>query len=244
MQLQSAPFRQPWADLSHKSESFGSDCCVDTFAFAPKAGILVVDDFQPFRAQIKALLEKHPEYRVLGEAVDGVEAVDLAGDLRPDIILLDIGLPRMHGMEAARLIAECSPASKVIFVTQESCGAVAEVALQHHGWGYVVKMDVGRELLNAIETVLRGQRYIPSRFADCAWARELSTDPPDKSPIEVPLLVRANAALASTRAAASSLEHAKRRQEHLIRDNRRGQEDTRREHEDVNRRYSELLERF
>ncbi len=167
---------------------------------ATVARILIVDDFQPFRVELKSYLQHRLECLLVGEAADGVEAVKAAGDLHPDIILLDIGLPGMNGFDAARKIAGCSPASRVIFVTQDTSASVAEAALKCYGSGYVVKTDVGRELLTAVNTVLKGEKYIPRRFAHCEWVKELNAVAPDITTVEVPLFVLANAGLASARA--------------------------------------------
>ena len=180
--------------------------------------ILVVDDFQPFRNQLKAFLQRRPEYLCVGEADNGIDAVQEAECLLPDVILLDIGLPRLSGMHAARQIAECSPASKVIFVTQDANSCVAEAALKGYGWGYVVKADANRELLPAIDTVLKGNKYVSRRFCGCDWAKGLDTIECVSEGAETLQLVRANSALASAHANISKSQALRDTWERLLRE--------------------------
>ena len=96
---------------------------------------------------------------------DGLEAVREAQRLQPDLILLDIGLPTLNGLDAARRIRTLSPASKIVFVTQESSADVVQEALKIGASGYVAKADAGRELIAAVTAVLRGEQFVGSRFA-------------------------------------------------------------------------------
>ncbi len=124
--------------------------------------ILVVDDFKDWRRQVHSLLPARPVWQIIAEASDGTEAVQKAEDLKPDLILLDIGLPKLGGIEAARQIRQCSPSSKIIFLTQNYDLDVARAALDAGAVGYVRKMDAGRELLAAIDAVLEGKRFVSS----------------------------------------------------------------------------------
>jgi len=94
-----------------------------------------------------------------------VEAIELAQALQPDLILLDIGLPKLNGIEAVRRIRELAPQSRILFVSQESSVDVVQAAFNLGASGYVVKMDAGSELLTAVDAVLRGERFVGSRFA-------------------------------------------------------------------------------
>jgi DNA-binding NarL/FixJ family response regulator len=127
--------------------------------------VLVVDDFEPFRRVVCSTLQNKLELRTILEASDGVEAIELAQALQPDLILLDIGLPKLNGIEAARRIRELAPQSKILFVSQESSVDVVEAAFTLGASGYVVKMDAGGELPTAVKAVLRGERFVGSRFA-------------------------------------------------------------------------------
>jgi len=122
--------------------------------------VLVVDDYEPWRRFFCSTLRKRPELQVIGEASDGLDAVHRAQELQPDLILLDIGLPRLSGIEAARRIREVSPKSKILFASDDRSPYVAKEVLSTGAVGYVVKMDAVRELLLAVETVLRGETFI------------------------------------------------------------------------------------
>jgi DNA-binding NarL/FixJ family response regulator len=118
--------------------------------------VLVVEDHEPFRRFVCSTLGKRTELQVICEASDGLEAVQRAEKLHPDLIVLDIGLPSLNGMEAARRIRKCSTESKILFVSQESSADVVREALATGARGYVVKTDAGRELLEAVDAILRG----------------------------------------------------------------------------------------
>ena len=103
--------------------------------------------------------------QVIGVASDGLEAVQKAEELQPDLILLDIGLPSLNGIEVARQIRKLSPKSKILFVSQESSADVVQEALRLGAHGYVVKIDARRELLEGVNAVLRGEQFVSARFA-------------------------------------------------------------------------------
>lgn len=127
--------------------------------------MLVVDDFTFFRELIAGKVRQLRAVQQIFEAEDGLEAVAKAEELRPDLILLDIGLPNLNGIEAAKLIRRCSPNSKIIFVSQESSPEVVRRAFEVAGDGYVVKVDIGRDLVASIKTVLSGRKFLGPRFA-------------------------------------------------------------------------------
>jgi DNA-binding NarL/FixJ family response regulator len=127
--------------------------------------VLVVEDSEPFRKFVCSTLGKKPEFQIVGEAIDGLEAVQRAEKLRPDVIVLDIGLPSIHGIEAARRILRSSPKSKIVFVSQESSADVVREALGTGARGYIVKTDAGSELLEALDVVLRGGHFVGRRFS-------------------------------------------------------------------------------
>jgi DNA-binding NarL/FixJ family response regulator len=127
----------------------------------------VVDDFEPWRRFVCSTLEKAPELQVICEVSDGLEAVQKAEELRPDLILLDIGLPTLNGMEAARRIRKLAPESKILFLSQESSGDVVQEALSLGAWGYVVKVNAGSELLPAVDAVLRDRQFVSRGINDC-----------------------------------------------------------------------------
>jgi CheY-like chemotaxis protein len=127
---------------------------------SPSIRILVVDDYKDWRDQVRSLLRARPEWQIICEVSGGSEAVQKAEELKPDLILLDIGLPKLNGIEAARRIRQLSPNSKIIFVSMETSPDVVQVALSTGAEGYVRKTDVHGDLLPAIEAVLQGKQFI------------------------------------------------------------------------------------
>ena len=128
--------------------------------------ILAVDDFKDWLRQVRLLLQPRPESQVIAEASDGLEAVQKAEDLKPDLILVDIGLAKLNGIEAARRIRQRSPSSKIVFLSENNDLAVIRAALGTGALGYVRKIDAGRELLLALDAVLRGEQFISSSNGD------------------------------------------------------------------------------
>jgi len=122
--------------------------------------ILVAEDFAPYRTFVASLLSGRSNLQVTCEVGDGLQAVEKAQELRPDLILLDIGLPSLNGIEAARQVLKIIPESKIIFLTQETSAELVREALDLGACGYVVKSQAGNELLGAIEAVLQGKRFI------------------------------------------------------------------------------------
>ncbi len=98
--------------------------------------------------------------QIIAEVTDGLTAVLKAVELKPDLILLDIGLPTIDGIEAARRIGKLVPESKIIFFTDESSADVIQEALSLGAWGYVVKRRAGSELRAAVEAVISGKRFV------------------------------------------------------------------------------------
>jgi DNA-binding NarL/FixJ family response regulator len=123
---------------------------------------LVVDDFEPFRRFVCSTLEQIPDLQVIGEALDGLEAVQKAEELRPDLIVLDIGLPKLDGLEAAKRIHQVAPDARIIFLTQNRDKDVVQAALRNGARGYVLKTDAGSELLTAVAGVLGGDNFVSS----------------------------------------------------------------------------------
>jgi DNA-binding NarL/FixJ family response regulator len=124
--------------------------------------ILLVEDFIPYRNLIVKLLSKNPDLCVISEIDDGIEAVEQAQRLRPDLILMDIGLPRLNGLAAARQIFGLVPTAKIVYLTQMTDVDVVEEALSTGAAGYVLKHEAEHVLLAALATILKGNRFVSS----------------------------------------------------------------------------------
>ena len=120
----------------------------------------MVDDFEPWRRYVSSTLRKEPGWQVVGEASDGLEAFQKAVELEPDLILLDIGLPTLNGIEAARRIREIVPEAKIIFLSEESSPVTVQEAMSLGARGYVVKTVAAIDLVTAVETVLAGMKFV------------------------------------------------------------------------------------
>ena len=133
--------------------------------------VLVVDDFEPFRRFVCSTLGQRSELKIVGEASDGLEAVQKAEELQPDLVVLDIGIPTLNGIEATRRIRKVSANSKIIILTQESSADVAQEVLSLGALGYVVKSHAGSELLAAVEAVCQGRQFLSKGIAGYNSAR-------------------------------------------------------------------------
>jgi DNA-binding NarL/FixJ family response regulator len=121
--------------------------------------VLVVEDHLPFRRFISTALNKKRNLQIICEVSDGLEAIQKAVQLKPDMILLDIGLPTLNGIEVARQIRRVVPQSKIIFLTTEFDAAVVQQAATLGASGYVVKTMAGVDLLTAVEAVISGKHF-------------------------------------------------------------------------------------
>jgi DNA-binding NarL/FixJ family response regulator len=132
----------------------------DNRAEMDRIRLLVVDDHEVARRDIRSFLSEHHDIEVVGEIGNGEEAVNKVQDLHPDVILLDISLPGISGIEAANSIRQLAPASRIIFVSQHDSPLIAKDALLTGASGYVVKSDAALDLWPAIEAVHSGHTFI------------------------------------------------------------------------------------
>jgi DNA-binding NarL/FixJ family response regulator len=128
----------------------------------PSRRILVVEDYEPFRRFTCEELQQRPEFEIVAQASDGLSAVQQAEALQPNLILLDLGLPKLNGLEAARQIRELAPGAKLVFVSQESSPDIITETFRLGGHGYVYKARANSDLLPAIDAVLDGKRFVSS----------------------------------------------------------------------------------
>jgi DNA-binding NarL/FixJ family response regulator len=122
--------------------------------------ILIVEDYEPFRRFICSVLGRRAELQVVGEVSDGSEAVEKAEELKPDLVLLDIGLPTLNGIEVARRIHRLVPESRIVFLSMESSLDVVKKTLSLGALGYIEKLSSPSEILAAVEAVCQGKRYV------------------------------------------------------------------------------------
>jgi len=127
--------------------------------------ILVVDDYEPWRRFERLTFLGRKDLQIVGECSDGDDAIQRAEELKPDLVLLDISLPTLNGIGAARRIRQVSPDSKILFVSENRSPDILEEALSTGAGGYVVKSDAAGELLPAIKAVLEGKRFISASLA-------------------------------------------------------------------------------
>jgi DNA-binding NarL/FixJ family response regulator len=144
---------------------------------------LLVDDYAPFRQFVRSTLQKKADLQIISEVSDGLIAVQKAQKLQPDLILLDIGLPTLNGIEVARRIRKHSPTSKILFVSENRSWDIAEEALRSGADGYVVKSDAASELLPALESVLHGKQFVSGSFADHYPTDALTDNQPNRTEV-------------------------------------------------------------
>jgi len=121
--------------------------------------ILLVDDHPVVRHGLRALLGLQPDWEVIDEAEDGSEAVDKVQRLNPDVVLLDISMPKMGGLEACRLIRETAPQCEILILTQHDSPQMLREALDAGARGYVMKSHAARDLLDAVEAVSQHKSF-------------------------------------------------------------------------------------
>jgi DNA-binding NarL/FixJ family response regulator len=127
--------------------------------------ILLADDHDVVRCGLRSLIERHPGWQVVGEAVTGREAVQKAERLRPDIVILDIGMPELNGLDVSRQIVKALPRTEVLVVTMHESEQLVRQAMESGARGYVVKTEAARHLVSAIETLAQGKPFFTSGAA-------------------------------------------------------------------------------
>jgi DNA-binding NarL/FixJ family response regulator len=132
---------------------------------APVLRILVVDDHEIVRRSICALLSGQPDFEVICDAADGLQGVKEAERLQPNVVVLDITMPGMNGLEAAPRIRKVAPSAEIVFLSQHDSLETLKEAFRHGGRGYVVKSDAFKDLIPAVRAASKKKRYANARFA-------------------------------------------------------------------------------
>src|ERR1700745_2181829 len=127
--------------------------------------IFIADDHEVVRKGLCALLEAQPDWEVCGEAADGREAVEKAHELKPDVVILDIGMPSLNGLEATRQILKTNPHAKVLILTLHDSDQVVREVLNAGARGFLLKSDAARDLVVAVEAVRRDKNYFTSKVS-------------------------------------------------------------------------------
>ena len=128
--------------------------------------ILIADDHEVVRRGIRALLEGHPGWEIIGEAEDGRGAVDRAKELKPDLVLIDIGMPKLNGLDAARQIVESCPLTRVLVLTIHDSEQVVRDVLAVGARGFLLKSDAGRDLVTAVAALQRHRTFFTTKVAE------------------------------------------------------------------------------
>jgi len=129
------------------------------------ARILIADDHEVVRKGIRAILEAHPGWEASGESADGRDAVEKAAALKPDVVIIDIGMPQLNGLEATRQILKNRPNTKVLVLTMHESEQVVQQVLEAGARGYLLKSDASRDLVRAVEELLRNKTFFTSKVA-------------------------------------------------------------------------------
>jgi two-component system, NarL family, response regulator NreC len=126
--------------------------------------IIVVDDFEPIREVVCSILREDGRFEVIAQLSDGAQAVEYAQRLQPDLILLDISLPSLNGIEAARQIAVSTPRARVLFVSENNDKYVVRSALEAGARGYILKSELDDDLFPALTAIIRGKTFVGNRL--------------------------------------------------------------------------------
>ena len=149
--------------------------------------ILIADDHEVVRRGVRSMLEAHPSWEVIAEASDGRDAVVKAAQLHPDVVILDIGMPNLNGLEATRQILRGHPGARVLILTMHESEQVVREVLEAGARGFILKSDAGRDLVAAVEALQRNKTFFTSKVAEMVLEAYLKTKP--HSPEEA-LLIR------------------------------------------------------
>jgi DNA-binding NarL/FixJ family response regulator len=143
----------------------------------PALRILIADDHAVVRAGLRTLLESRPGWEVCAEAIDGRDAVDKAAKLKPDVAILDIGMPLLNGVDATRRIHSTSPDTEILILTMHESDDLVQQVIQAGARGYILKDDADRVLLAAVDSVRHHKPYFSTRLSGQLDSTDPSSDP-------------------------------------------------------------------
>jgi DNA-binding NarL/FixJ family response regulator len=146
--------------------------------------ILIADDHELFRRGVAAELTQVPGWVVVAEATNGRDAVALAASLEPDIVVLDLTMPELNGLEAARQIVLADPSARILILTAHESEQLVREVLSAGALGYVLKSDAGRTLVTALRELLEGRSYFTSNVARMVLDGYLRSEPGDAAPVQ------------------------------------------------------------
>jgi len=152
--------------------------------------ILLADDHEVVRAGLRALLEEQSGWEVVAEAVDGRDAVEKATKLKPDVVVIDIAMPSLNGLEAVRQIVKTLPNAKVLVLTMYDSDPLIQQVLQAGARGYLLKSDAGRDLVSAIDALRRNKTFFTPKVSQMVLEGYLDKSPKEKETEEEPESLR------------------------------------------------------
>lgn len=146
--------------------------------------VLIVEDDLLFRRFISSKVARNGNLEIISEVSDGLEAIQKTAELQPDMILLDIGLPGLNGIDAARQIRRLAPQCRILFISSESDAEIAQEAVGLGAWGYVVKALAERDLPVALNAVTAGARFASRALGDLQFCSDSNLDPDSRHPLK------------------------------------------------------------
>ena len=150
----------------------------------PALQLLLADDHEIVRQGLRSVLESQRDCKIVGEAADGRQAVSMTKELNPDVVILDIGMPSLNGLEATRQILKMRPQTKVLILTMHESDSVIREVLDAGARGYLLKTDAGRDLVSAVDSLRRNKTFFTSRVSQMILDGFLKGDtrPQDTAP--------------------------------------------------------------
>jgi len=150
--------------------------------------ILVADDHEVVRRGVCTLLTSHPGWEICGEVADGREAVEKVAELKPDVVILDIGMPRLNGLDAARQILKADPRQRVLVLTITDAEQVVQEVLKAGARGFLLKSDAAKEVVSAVDALIHDRTYFNSRVGEMVLTRFLHGGRPPEGEYGLPTL--------------------------------------------------------